>query len=96
MNVVRHQPRVALGPVSHTIVVALLVLVVGLIYVSAGSKTTSYDYDMQRIDKEIAELSAAKDDLAIENARLTSAAAAEKSEVAANMVEARVGGYVRE
>ena len=33
-NVVRHEPRVALGSVSHTITVMLLVLVVGLIYVT--------------------------------------------------------------
>lgn len=73
-----------------------MVLIVGLIYVSQSTRATNYDYELSAIDSEIAELQAKKEDLAVEKARLTSIAAAESSEVAANMEAANAGGYAAE
>lgn len=70
-----------------------MVLIVGLIYVSQSTRATNYDYELSAIDSEIAELEAKKEDLAVEKARLTSIAAAEGSEVAANMEGATAAGY---
>ena len=94
-NAVRHVPRATLGPVSHTITVMLLVLVVGLIYVTQGTKATSYDYALNGVSDEIASLEAQRNSLAAENARIM-AAASENSEVAATMIEAKTTGYVSE
>jgi archaellum component FlaF (FlaF/FlaG flagellin family) len=96
MNVVRHKPKFDLGPVSQTILIAVLIVAVGLIYVTQGVKASSFDYDIKRVDDEVAELAAKRDDLAAENARLTSISNASSSEVAANMVEAGASGYVTE
>ena len=91
-NTVRHEPK-SLGQVSQTVILAILVLVVGLIYVTQGTKATSYDYELSKVEGEIAELQAQKEDLAVERARLTSIAESKTSEVAANMESASVSGY---
>lgn len=83
-NVVRHLSK-NLGPFSYVLVVGMLVLVMGLVYVTQGSKTSSYDYNLSAIDKEISELTAKKESLAVEQARLAAAAASEKNEVALGM-----------
>jgi len=95
-NAVRHAPRVTLGPVSHTITVMLLVLIVGLIYVTQGTKATSYDYALNSVNDEIASLEAQNNSLAAENARIVAATASEQNEVALTMVDARAAGYVAE
>ena len=91
-NTVRHAPK-ALGSVSFTVIMAMLVLVVGLIYVTQGTRATSYDYELSAIESEINELEAKKEDLAVERARLNSIAASEQSTVAANMADASPAGY---
>lgn len=75
---------------------ALMVMVLALIYVTQGTKSTGYDYAISNIDDEIAELQAQKEDLAVEQARLTSVVASEQSQVAANMQNATVSGYAEE
>lgn len=95
-NVVRHEPRVTLGPVSHTITIMLLVLVVGLIYVTQGTKATSYDYAMQGVNEEIASLEAQRDSLAAENARIMAAAAGDENEVVGMMTDAQAAGFAAE
>ena len=91
-NTVRHTPK-TLGSVSQGVILGVLVLVVGLIYVTQGTKATSYDYELSKVENEIAELKAKKDDLAIERAKLTSIGANSESTVAANMEVAQVSGY---
>lgn len=78
---------------SFTVIVSMLVLIVGLIYVTQGTRATSFDYQLSEIETEIDELEAQKEDLAVERARLTSIAAAEQSEVAMAMEDAKPGGY---
>ena len=96
-NAVRHEPRVVLGPVSHMVTMVLLVLVVGLIYVTQGAKATGYDYNIQGVNEEIASLEAQKNSLAAENARAVAKIETEEgNEVASMMVDARVGGYISE
>ena len=91
-NIVRHTPK-TLGSVSQGVILGILVLVIGLIYVTQGTKATSYDYELNEVDDKIAELEAEIEDLALERARLTSIAAVETNEVAATMVDATVSGY---
>ena len=91
-NIVRHTPK-TLGSVSQSVILGVLVLAIGLIYVTQGTKATSYDYELSRVESEISELKAKQEDLAVERARLTSIAAANTSEVAAKMETASVSGY---
>ena len=94
-NTVRHTKR-SLGSISQIVIVGMLTLVFGLIYVAEGTKATSFDYELSSVETEITELSAKKDDLAVEKARLTSVAAAKNSTVAATMEDASVTGYATE
>ncbi len=91
-NTVRHTKR-SLGSISQIVIVSLITLVFGLIYVAEGTKATSFDYEISAIESEINDMSARRDDLAVEKARLTSVAAAKNSAVAATMTDATVTGY---
>lgn len=84
-NSVAYASAIKLGPVTHTVLVALMITVLGLIYLTQATKATSYDYRVQEIDSQIAELTTQKSDLEVENAKLTSIASAQKSTVAATM-----------
>ena len=66
---------------------------IGLFYVSEQSKVTTYDYKMNAMDTQIANLEAERDDLKVEQARLNSIAKNEKSTVATNMETAQIAGY---
>lgn len=84
-NTARYVSPVKLGPVMHTVLVALMITVLGLIYLTQATKATSYDYEIDRIDTKINELAVMKEDLEIENARLTSLDTIKNSSVARNM-----------
>ena len=94
-NTVRHTKR-SLGSISQIVIVSMLTLVFGLIYVAEGTKATSFDYEISSVESEITEMTAKKEDLAVEKARLNSVAAAKNSTVAAAMEDATVAGYATE
>ena len=91
-NIVRHAPK-TLGSVSQSVILGILVLVVGLIYVTQGTRATSYDYEISEVETQIAEQEAKIEDLRIERERLKSIAALETNEVAATMQDGVVSGY---
>ncbi len=94
-NTVAFASSVKLGPVAHTVLIALMITVLGLIYLTQATRATSYDYEAQQVEKEIAELSIQKSDLEVENARLTSLETVSDSSVARSMVEPEAIEYVR-
>lgn len=94
-NIVRHTKR-SLGSISQIVIVSMLTLAFGLIYVAQGTKATSFDYEISAVESEITEMTARRDDLTVEKARLTSIASAKTSAVAANMEDAYVTGYAAE
>ena len=94
-NTIRHTQR-SLGSISQIVIVAMLTLVFGLIYVSEGTKVTSFDYELSSVESEITEMTAKKEDLAVEKARLTSVATTKNSAVATTMEAAAVSGYATE
>lgn len=84
-NTTRFASNVKLGPVTHTVLVALMVTVLGLIYLTQATSATGYDYQVQKVDDKIAELSNQKADLEVENARLTALENVKNSSVARQM-----------
>ena len=94
-NSVGYISAVKLGPVTHTVLVALMITVLGLIYLTQATKATSYDYASSAIDDKIAELSIQKGDLEVENAKLTALETIQKSSVAAAMSEPNSTSYAR-
>ncbi len=93
-NTTRFASAVKLGPVAHTVLVALMIIVLGLIYVTQATRATGYDYEAQKIDSQIAELDERKGELEIENARLTALETIKNSTVAQGMTNASSTEYV--
>ena len=84
-NSTRFKSQVKLGPVAHTVLVALMIAVLGLIYLTQATKTTASSYEAQGLDGEISELTAKKSELEVQNARLTALEKVKNSNVASAM-----------
>ncbi len=94
-NTVAFTSSVKLGPVTHTVLVALMITVLGLIYLTQATRATSYDYEAQAIDTKIAELTSEKTDLEVENARLTALETVKNSNVAKSMTSPESTQYIQ-
>jgi len=95
-NTVAFASNIKLGPVTHTVLVALMITVLGLIYLTQATRATGYDYEAQKIDSKIADLTTQKTDLEVENARLTALETVQNSSVAKNMTKPAQTDYVSE
>jgi cell division protein FtsL len=93
-NTTRFVSAVKLGPVTHTILIALMITVLGLIYLTQATRSISYDYAATKIDTQIAELSDQKADLEIENSKLTALESIKNSSVAREMTTPASTEYV--
>ena len=92
-NTVAHASTVKLGPVMHTIVIAMMVAVLGLIYLTQATKTTAYDYQSNEIDQKISQLAEQKQNLEIDNAKLASLDTVKNSDVAKAMTSSSTTEY---
>lgn len=95
-NTTRFASNIKLGPVTHTVLVALMITVLGLIYLTQATRATAYDYEAQKIDSKIADLTTQKTDLQVENARLTALENVQNSSVARNMTTPTEAHYISE
>jgi cell division protein FtsL len=95
-NTVAYVSAIKLGPVTHTVLVALMITILGLIYLTQATRVTSYDYATQKIDSQIADLNAQKSDLQVENARLTALETVKNSSVASTMTAPASTEYVQQ
>lgn len=94
-NTVAFVSSVKLGPVAHTVIVALMITVLGLVYLTQATRATTYDYEAQKIDSQIAELTTKKSDLEVENARLTALESVQNSSVAKAMTAPSATNHAR-
>lgn len=95
-NATRFRSDTKLGPVAHTVVVALMVTVLGLIYLTQATKTTAYSYQAQTLDTEMSELAARKSELEVQNARLTALERIKGSAVASAMTTPESTQFARQ
>jgi cell division protein FtsL len=95
-NTVAFVSAIKLGPVTNTVIIALMITILGLIYLTQATRATNYDYATQKIDSQIATLNAQKSDLEIENARLTSLETVKNSSVASTMTTPATTEYVQQ
>ena len=84
-NTVAFASNVKLGPVTHTVLVALMITVLGLIYLTQATRVSGYDYAANAISDKISSLTEQKDNLEVENARLTALQTVKNSNVAKAM-----------
>lgn len=95
-NTVVFASAVKLGPVTHTVLIALMITILGLIYMSQATRTLTYDYTASDIQDKITALSEQKKDLEVDNARLMAVKEVKNSTVAKNMTTPTDVQYVSE
>ncbi len=93
-NSVAFVSSIKLGPVTHTVLVALMITVLGLIYLTQAIKATSYDYETEKISSQITRLEEEQVNLEVENAKLTALSEVRDSSVARAMVSPEAPSYV--
>lgn len=71
-----------LGPVSHTVLVAVMLAILGMIYLTQITKTGTYGYQLNDLENKKTELLSKKKDLEVENARLQALEKIQQSSVA--------------
>jgi len=94
-NATRYKTETKVGPVAHTVLIALMITVLGLIYLTQATKTTAYSYEAQGLDTEISELTAKKSELEVQNARLTALERVKGSAVASAMTTPQTTDYAQ-
>lgn len=86
-NTVAYVSSATLGPVAHTVIVALMIAVLGLIYLTQVTKTSTYGYQLDSLETSRSKLLAERQDLENENARLQALERVKTSSVAAQMTQ---------
>lgn len=92
-NIVSFAPTQNLGPITHTIVIALMVAILGLIYLTQVTKTSGYGYDINTLEQKLETLSLEKEELVNQNARLSALKNVESSNVAKSLAEPKTTEY---
>lgn len=95
-NTVAFASAVKLGPITHTVLIALMITVLGLIYLTQATRASAYDYAANEIDAKISTLTDQKKDLEVDTARLTALKEIQNSTVAKNMTAPAETQYVNE
>ncbi len=84
-NTTRFVATATLGPVTHTVLVALMIAVLGMIYLTQVTKTSTYGYQLNDLQNSRSTLLAERQELENENARLQALERVKNSSVAARM-----------
>ncbi len=84
-NTVAYRVKQGLGPVTNTVMVILLLSVLGLIYLTQLTKTSTYGYAINELESKRQELQSAKADLEVESARQQALERVKQSPVAEAM-----------
>lgn len=94
-NTVKYRNPVSLGPVSHTIVIAIMLAVFGLIYLTQITKTSTYGYQKEELQTQLTTLQSENRDLEVEAAKLQALERVEHSDVAKALTTPEATGYAR-
>lgn len=84
-NTVRFRVGANLGPVSHTVLIALMLAVLGLVYLTQITKTSTFGYQRNELTTKQEELASENADLQVETARLQALERVQQSNVAKAM-----------
>lgn len=94
-NTVAFAHTAKLGPISHTVLIAVMVAVLGMIYLTQITKTGSYGYVIDGLNSQKSELAAKKSELEVESAKLKSMKQIQSSEVAQSLAAPQTTDYIR-
>jgi hypothetical protein len=91
----RRQER-TLGPVTNTIMLIVLAMVLGLVYLTQVTKTNAYGYKIHTLQQQQTQLKAEHDDLEVAQARLQSMDRVQTSNVAKSMVSVAPSAAIKQ
>src|SRR6478609_4472299 len=83
-----------LGPVSNTIILIVLACLLGLLYLTQVTKTNSYGYKINALQKQQASLQQQHEDLSVASARSQNLDQVASSQVASSMTPVAPSGAV--
>lgn len=84
-NTVAYATTAKLGPIAHTVIIALMIAVLGLIYLTQVTKTSFFGYQLNDKQTQLDTLATERQNLEIENARLQALERVKNSDVAKAM-----------
>lgn len=84
-NTVAFASAIKLGPVTHTVLIALMITILGLIYLTQATRASGYDYTASEVQGKISSLTDQKKELEVQNARLMALQSVQNSNVAKAM-----------
>ena len=84
---------ISLGPVSHTVLIALMLAVLGLVYLTQITKTSLFGYQMKDLNTQKEKLLSENSDLQVETARLQALERVQQSNVAKAMTAPAATDY---
>lgn len=84
-NTVRFKLPAGLGPVSHTVLIALMLAILGLVYLTQITKTSVFGYQMEDLNTKKEQLTSENSDLQVETAHLQALERVQQSNVAKAM-----------
>ncbi len=93
-NFVRNKIRIQSGPVSTTLMLTVLVILLGLLYLNQVTKTSTFNYKISNLEKKQTELQSTKNNYAIDAARLGTIAEAKKAADKAQLTPVKSVSYV--
>ncbi len=86
----------ALGPISNSIILIVLALVLGMLYLAQVTKTNAYGYKIASLQQEQVKLNTEHDDLQIAAARLQSVQRVKDSDQAKALVSVAPSATVKQ
>jgi len=78
--------KVGLGPISNTITLAVILCLLGLMYLTQITKQTSYGYEVNALETQKSQLLSERESLEVESARLQALERVKNSKVAKDLV----------
>ena len=84
-NLTKFRSNRKMGPITNAVLIILLVMLMGLMYLTQLAKTGAFSYQLNSIDEQKTSLTAQQENLKVENARLQSLSTVSGSTVAAQM-----------
>ena len=92
-NIVKNKIKLQSGPVSSTLMLVCLVILLGLMYLSQVTKTSTFNYKISNLEQKQSQLQSKKDNLSIDAARLQSIAEAKKASETAGLTPVKTVSY---
>ncbi|HJQ08856.1 MAG TPA: hypothetical protein VJ836_05250 [Candidatus Saccharimonadales bacterium] len=85
-----------LGPISNSIILIVLGLLLGMLYLTQVTKTNAFGYQINSLEQQQAQLNAEHDDLQVAAARLQSVDRVQSSDVAKGLVSIAPAATIRQ